>query len=110
MYARIQINSYFFSGIINATQIELWWKNIVEIQTKISLAETSRCQKLFYDIIKKTKCLMAKIMKIKGKKITTTPKIDTEKEKENLSQYLLLYLILCLEFFTVFNTGASQII
>lgn len=53
---------------------------------------------------------MVKIMKIKGKRITTTPKIDSEKEKENLNWYLLLYLILCLEFFTVFNTGASQII
>ena len=76
----------------------------MEIETEMSLTETTRCQKLFNYITVEIKCLMIGIMKIREKKTKpmTIPEVDNEKERENLYQYLLLHLNLCLEFLSHF--------
>lgn len=68
MQVWILITSATFSRIINLVKIHIKWENIVEIETEISLAETTRCQKLFNYIRVEVKRLMIGNMKIKKKK------------------------------------------
>lgn len=101
MQVWILITFATFSRIINLVKIHIRWENIVEIETEISLAETTRCQKLFNYITVEVKRLMIGIMKIK-KKTMTIPEVGNEKEKEDLYQYLFLHLNLYLEFLSHF--------
>ena len=71
MQVWILITFATFFGIINLVKIHIGWENIVEIETEMSLTETTRCQKLFNYITVEIKCLMIGIMKIREKKNKT---------------------------------------